>query len=73
MHLWIAERLERNPHFFREAHLWKFGRDMGNHTDVLEFKICGIVPMYVRQYAEHIQGKESGNAVPSLQGADRGR
>lgn len=72
MHLFIADRLVRNPSFFSEAHYWLYKRSVDTSHSVLEFKICGIIPDFVRQYVEHIQGKERENAVQTLQRTDRG-
>lgn len=62
MHLWLADRLQRDPMFFREAHLVRFQRIVDTKSDELAFKICGIIPEYVREYVETVQRKEAEDA-----------
>lgn len=63
MELFIAAHLHKIrtdlAYFFRMAHQWKFGRDIDPGRDVLEYKVGGIVPGYVREYVRHIQEKEN--------------
>jgi len=63
MHLYLADRMDRmkvDVHtFFRIAHLWAFQRvPLSLHQDVLEYKVSGIIPMYVERYVIHIQEGE---------------
>ena len=73
MHLWIADRLERDPMYFREAHLWRFKRQVDTSSDVLAFKVGGVIPEYVREFTLIVQAKERENAVPPLQREHGGR
>lgn len=41
--------------FFRIAHVWAFGTDPDLHDDVAQFKLHGIVPVYVRNYLKTLQ------------------
>lgn len=77
MHLWLADRIARlktdATYFFRMAHTWRFGKDADVSRDVLEYRHCGIIPLYVREYVCDIQRKEVENALPPLQGTNGGR
>lgn len=68
MHLWIADRLMRDPMFFREAHLVRFKRQVDTTSDELAFKVCGVIPEYVKEFTLIVQQKEHENAVSPLQG-----
>lgn len=70
MRLWLADRLLREnitpESFFRSAYIWRFGKIVDISRDVLEYKVAGIVPIYVEAYIQHIQRKERGDAVQTL-------
>lgn len=63
MHLWLADRLVRDSveakYYFRMAHQWRFGRDVDTTRDALEYKLCGIIPLYVQEFIHHTQQKEA--------------
>jgi hypothetical protein len=40
--------------FFRLAHIFCFGVDANVATDVAQFKLNAIVPVYVLRYVNHI-------------------
>ena len=66
------ERLRVDEHtFFRIAHQARFGHIPELKRDVLEYKVAGIVPVYVTWYLSQI--KEKDHALQALQGTDRGR
>lgn len=41
--------------FFRVAHVWAFGTDPDLHDDVAQFKLHGVVPVYVKNYLKTLQ------------------
>ena len=58
---WIVEYC-RNigcsiEHFFRCAHMWRFGHDADVRTDAEYFRTRGTIPLYVEQYVEKIKEK----------------
>lgn len=60
------KRLRIDEHtFFRIAHQWAFGKMPDLHREVLEYKVCGIIPPYVTRYLSHI-GKEQDHAVQKV-------
>lgn len=62
MHLYLADRMSRlkvDEHtFFRIAHLWAFNKCPDLNRDVLEYRVSGIIPLYVQRYVQHIQKGE---------------
>ena len=62
MHLYLVHKMQElkvePAYFFRLAHQWRFGREADLTRDALEYKLCGIVPMYVEQYVHHLQEGE---------------
>lgn len=58
MILAVAETMHRlkidEQTFFRLAHVWSFGTDPDVTTDVVQWKLHGIVPPYVRKYVAHV-------------------
>lgn len=70
MQLWLADRLVRDridpTTFFRAAYMAAFGRDLDISRDVLEYRVAGIIPPYVREYVIGIQQKERKDALQTL-------
>jgi len=68
MNLFIAEVVARfdgdTRSLFRIAHVWKFGHDQGMQNaenDMVRYRVSGIVPQYLREYAEHLQRSQGEN------------
>ena len=73
VNLYIADRISRlgdDKLFFRTAYMWRFGRDADISRDVLEYRIGGIVPPYIREYVSHLQQTEASHAVQTVSGAN---
>ena len=50
----IQKAKSTEPEFFVRAHVHTYGcRDRSN-TDFVQFKLYGIIPLYVREYAKYI-------------------
>ena len=64
----LQETLERlridERTFFRIAHQARFGHMPDLQRDVIEYKVAGIVPVYVTWYLNQIKEKE--NAVQKV-------
>lgn len=73
MQLWLVNQFVSGVSdpktFFRAAYQWRFGKDADVSTDILTYKIGGIIPAYVQEYVGHIHEKEQKNAVQRVQGA----
>jgi hypothetical protein len=53
------EKLRIDEHtFFRIAHQARFGHMPNLQRDVIEYKVAGIVPVYVTWYLSHIKEKK---------------
>lgn len=46
-------QMEVHP-FFRVAHVWSFGTDPDLNDDVAQYRIHGIIPIYVSKYLDAI-------------------
>lgn len=52
------DRLKANTMiFFQTAYNWKFKKFHDCITDVVAFKEYGVVPPYLLEYVEHLEGK----------------
>jgi hypothetical protein len=63
MHLYLAEKIRAlgcgKEYFFRLAYMWRFKKEGNVSQDVLEYKHCGIIPVYVQEYVCHIQKSDT--------------
>ena len=59
MHLYLADYLTRTGisanDFFRSAYFWRFKTYPNIGNDVTNYRVHGIIPVYVADYVAHIQ------------------
>lgn len=59
VHLYLVNAMNRlnvdELTFFRMAHIYSFGTDPDLSTDVAQYKLHGIIPLYVGKYLQHIK------------------
>jgi hypothetical protein len=59
MLLYLKEAIKRcgndDLQFFQTSYTWMFDRVFECTTDVLQYRLHGVVPKYVQEYVKHLQ------------------
>lgn len=67
MYLYLREKLKElgddEQRFFRTAYMWKFGKDYDCVSDVCQFRLHAVIPKYVGEYVNYLQGQQNGTTT----------